>query len=163
MSCWDMPLDIKKFRRDAKQLHAKGQSREDRRETTGATKAIRTALPDIYAMRKEGMQWSVIAAALALQGVVEGKDRIPLTTNGLTARVSQIEQQERKLAAKAPAKPQPQTFGAKVGTPGPKLTLSAELRTKPASHDLPSRSLSPNEDQLRRLAIENVRQILKED
>ena len=46
------------------------------------------------------MQWSAIAAALAAQGIVQGKARIPLTTNRLTALVRQIELQNQKRDAK---------------------------------------------------------------
>ena len=96
-----MPLDPKKLRKDARRLQGARPDTTVGRETTGTTRAIRTALPDIYDLRNDGVSWPAIADALAIQGVVQGKDRIPLTTNRLTAIVSQIEEQERKKASKA--------------------------------------------------------------
>lgn len=93
-------VDYKQFRGDAAKLQVERSKLRSTRETTGTTKAIRAALPHIYGLREDGVQWAVIAAALAAQGIVQGKARIPLTTNRLTALVRQIELQNQKRAAK---------------------------------------------------------------
>lgn len=95
-----MTLDLKRLRIDASRFQTERLKSRSSRETTGTTKAIRAALPQIYSLREDGVQWSAIAAALAAQGIVQGKARIPLTTNRLTALVRQIELQNQKRAAK---------------------------------------------------------------
>ena len=95
-----MTLDLKRLRIDASRFQIERSKSRSSRETTGTTKAIRAALPEIYSLRKDGVQWSAIAAALGAQGIVQGKARIPLTTNRLTALVRQIELQNEKRAAK---------------------------------------------------------------
>jgi aspartokinase len=97
-----MSLDIKRLRADASKLQDELSKSPSSRETTGTTKAIRAALPEIYKLREQGMKWSVIAAAMAAQGIVQDKERAPLTTNRLTALVRQIElQNERRNAKRA--------------------------------------------------------------
>lgn len=95
-----MTLDLKRLRADASKLQNERSKSRSSRETTGTTRAIRAALPEIYKLREDGVQWSVIAASLAAQGIVQGQDRIPLATNRLTALVRQIELQNEKRAAK---------------------------------------------------------------
>src|SRR5579859_486079 len=95
-----MTLDIKRLSRDASRFQAERSMSPSSRETTGTTKAIRDVLPQIYSLREAGVQWSAIASALAAQGIVQGKARIPLTTNRLTALVRQIELQNQRRAAK---------------------------------------------------------------
>jgi hypothetical protein len=95
-----MTLDFKRLCIDASSFQTERSKLRSSRETTGTTKAIRAALPQIYSLREDGLQWSAIAAALAAQGIVQGKARIPLTTNRLTALVRQIELQNEKRAAK---------------------------------------------------------------
>lgn len=93
-------MDFKRLRIEASKFQTERSKSRSSRETTGTTKAIRAALPHIYSLREDGVQWSAIAAALAAQGIVQGKARIPLTTNRLTALVRQIELQNEKRAAK---------------------------------------------------------------
>jgi hypothetical protein len=151
-----MPLDPKQLRQDARRLQ---DARPVGRESTGTTKAIRTALPVIYQLRKDGVSWPVIADALAVQGVVQGKDRIPLKTKRLTAIVRQIEVQDRKKANKA---------GNRVRSDAPhhpaeptlRLSLSADLPTRPAPLDPQP---SSTEDELRTAALENIKSVLKKD
>jgi hypothetical protein len=96
-----MPLDQKQLRADAKRLH-RARSSTSGKGITGTTSAIRAALPAIRDLREGGVAWAAIAEALAEQGVVQGKDRIPLTERRLTALVSQIEAQDRrKLESRA--------------------------------------------------------------
>ena len=80
-----MALDPKRLHEDAKRLQKARLPTIAGRETTGTTRAIRAALPVIYQLREEGVSWSAIASALADQGVVQGRDRIALTTHRLTA------------------------------------------------------------------------------
>lgn len=154
-----MPLDPKQLRQDARRLQNARPGTSVGRESTGTTRAIRTALPVIYQLRKDGVSWTAIAEALAVQGVVQGKDRIPLTTNRLTAIVSQIEEQDRKKANKA---------GNRVRSDAPhhpaepvsRLSLSSDLTTRPASLDPRP---SSTEDELRTAALENIKSVLKKD
>jgi len=154
-----MTLDLKRLRTDASRLQTERSKSRSSRETTGTTKAIRTALPEIYKLRKDGVQWSAIAAALAAQGIVQGKDGVPLTTNRLTALVRQIELQNEKRAAKAPKK----GAGAsskKFAMQNQRLSLSPELGAETrAVEGRPPQS----EDEIRRLAFERVQRMTEKD
>lgn len=154
-----MPLDPKKLRQDAKRLQAARPPSTVGRETTGTTAAVKAALPVIYQLRQDGVSWPVIAQALADQGVVQGKDRIPLTTNRLTALVSQIEQQARRKALKASNRNRSDT-AAPPGAPARSLSLSAELATRSGVSDP---APSSTEDELRRAALDNLRDVLKKE
>jgi hypothetical protein len=154
-----MPLDPKQLRQDARRLQDARTGTTVGRESTGTTRVIRTALPVIYQLRKDGVSWPAIADALAAQGVVQGKDRIPLTTKRLTAIVSQIEEQDRKKANKA---------GNRVRRDAPhhpaeptrRLSLSSDLTDRPAPLDPQP---SSTEDELRTAALENIKSVLKKD
>lgn len=154
-----MPLDPKKLRQDAKRLQSARPGSMIGRESTGTTRAVRTALPVIYQLRQDGVSWPAIAEALAAQGVVQGKDRIPLTTNRLTALVSQIEQQEHKKASKAGNRRRGDAVNPPA-EPVKRLSLSPDLVTRPVPFD-PDPSLS--EDELRRAALENIQDVLKKE
>jgi hypothetical protein len=151
-----MPLDPKQLRQDARRLQ---DARPVGRESTGTTKAIRTALPVIYQLRKDGVSWPAIADALAVQGVVQGKDRIPLTTKRLTAIVSQIEVQDRKKANKA-GNPGRSDAPNRPTEPARRLSLSPDLTTRPVP---PDPQPSSTEDELRSAALENIKSVLKKD
>jgi hypothetical protein len=141
-------LDLKRLRADASKLQNERSKSRSSRETTGTTRAIRAALPEIYKLREDGVQWSVIAASLAAQGIVQGQDRTPLATNRLTALVRQIELQNEKRAAKR-AKKGVVTRAEKVAMQNPHLSLSPELGQKTrAVGGRPPQS----EDEIRRLA-----------
>ena len=92
--------DFRQLHADALKFETEQSKSRSSRERTGTTKAIRAALGHIYRLREDGIKWSAIAAALAAQGIVQGKARVPLTTNRLTALVRQIEVQNQKRAAK---------------------------------------------------------------
>jgi hypothetical protein len=154
-----MPLDPKKLRKDARRLQGARPDTTVGRESTGTTRAIRTALPDIYDLRKDGLSWPAIAGALAIQGVVQGKDRIPLTTNRLTAIVSQIEEQERKKASKAGNRNRSDVV-QRHAEPARRLSLSPDLTTPTEPSDL---QRSSTEDELRSAALENIKSVLKKD
>jgi hypothetical protein len=162
-----MALDHKRLRRDAKRLQDKRSKSRSGRRTTGATEAVRTALPEIYKLRDQGVLWSDIAKALGEQGVIEGKKRVPLTTNGLTARVSQIEQQIENAAAKKPKKLPPVSPSETNALQSKRnalqkhhLALSDELAAD--THTTDGRS-SQSEDDLRRVAFEKVQRMTKKD
>ena len=125
-----MPLDPKKLRKDARRLQGARPDTTVGRESTGTTRAIMTALPDIYDLRKDGVPWPAIAGALAIQGVVQGKDRIPLTPNRLTAIGSQIEEQERKKASKAGNRNRSDAV-QRPTEPARRLSFSPDLLTRP--------------------------------
>ncbi|XUJ36332.1 hypothetical protein ACQ5SK_15705 [Bradyrhizobium japonicum] len=154
-----MTLDIKRLRADASRLQNERSKSRSSRETTGTTRAIRAALPEIYKLREDKVQWSAIAAALAAQGVVQGKDQTPLTTNRLTALVRQIELQNEKRAAKTARKgvsPKAQKFAMQ----NQRLSLSSELKAETqAVEDRPSES----QDDIRRLAFERVQRMTEKD
>lgn len=154
-----MPLDPKKLRLDAQRLQKTRPLSLVGRETTGTTKSIRDALPVIRQLRKDEVSWAAIAQALADQGVVQGKDRIPLTTSRLTALVSQIEAQERKRALKAGSRDRRDTTKLQA-EPARQLTLSPDLVSPAGTSDLQPHS---TEDELRRAAFERLQTVLKKD
>ena len=154
-----MALDPKRLHEDAKHLQKARLPTIAGRETTGTTRAIRAALPVIYQLREEGVSWSAIASALADQGVVQGRDRIALTTHRLTALVSQIEDQTRNKARKDAGRVRTDAVERK-SDPVRKLTLSADLVTRPEPTARPATS---TEDELRRAAFENLKHVLKKE
>src|SRR6202022_909230 len=154
-----MPLDPKQLRQEARRHQNARPDTTVGREGTGTTRAIRTALPVIYQLRKDRVSWSAIAEALAVQGVVQGKDRIPLTTNRLTAIVSQIEEQDRKKASKAGNRARSDAPNRPTG-PARRLSLSSDLTTPPVPSDPQP---SSTEDERRVAALKNIRSVLKKD
>ncbi|WP_371420027.1 hypothetical protein [Tardiphaga sp.] len=155
-----MTLDLKRLRADAAKLQTTQSKRVSMRETTGTTKAIRAALPEIYKLRDQKTEWSVIAAALAAQGVVQGKDRTPLTTNRLTALVRQIEHQAEKRQAKQLNKKGSMARPRKNALQIRHLSLSPDLKADTrAADERPSQS----EDEIRRLAFERVQRMTEKD
>lgn len=154
-----MPLDSKKLRQDAMRLQKARGTLSVGRETTGTSKAVRQALPIIHQLRKDGVSWAVIAQALAEQGVVQGKDRIPLTTGRLTALVSQIEAHQRKKALKAGPRDRGDTV-ERSAEPVKRLTLSPDLAGSAEASNVP---LLSTEDDLRRAAFEKLQAVLKKE
>ena len=146
-----MPLDSKKLHQDALRLQKARQ--------VGTTKAVRDALPVIRELRKKEVSWAAIAQALAEQGVVQGKDRIPLTTSRLTALVSQIEALERKKALKFGDRDRADTTARPV-RPAHRLTLSADLIRPAGTSDFQRPS---TEDELRQAAFEKLQTVLKKE
>jgi hypothetical protein len=148
-----MSLDIKRLRADASKLQDELSKSPSSRETTGTTKAIRAALPEIYKLR-------VIAAAMAAQGIVQDKERAPLTTNRLTALVRQIELQNERRNAKRARKAAITASPKKIAMQNRYLSLSPDLRADTRAAD----SRSPqSEDQIRRLAFERVQRMTEKD
>lgn len=145
-----MPVDPKKLHQDALRLEKARQ--------VGTTKAIRGALPVIRELRKKGVSWAAIAEGLAEQGLVQGKDRIPLTTSRLTALVSQIEAQERKKALKAGRDRGDTT--KRQEEPALRLALSPDLVSPVEASDLEPHSA---EDELRQAAFEKLQTVLKKE
>lgn len=154
-----MPLDSKKLRQDALRLQKVRGTSSIGRETTGTSKAVRESLPTIHQLRRDGVSWAVIAQALAEQGVVQGKDRIPLTTGRLTALVSQIEAQQRKKALKFGARDRGDTI-ERAAEPVKRLTLSPDLAVSTETSEISPLS---TEDDLRRAAFEKLQTVLKKD
>ena len=154
-----MTLDLKRLRGDAISLQNEQSKTRPSRETTGTTKAIRSALPEIYKLRDQGIKWCVIATALAAQGIVQGKDRSPLTTNRLTALVRQIELQNEKRDTKR-AKKHGVPTAQKNAMQNQRLSLSSDLKAD--THTTVDRS-SQSEDEIRRLAFERVQRMTEKD
>jgi hypothetical protein len=155
-----MTLDLKRLRADAANLKTARSTSGSSRETTGTTKAIRAALPEIYKLRDQDVQWADIAAALAAQGVVQGKDRTPLTTNRLTALVRQIELQTEKRQAKKLKTTPPIARSSKSALQTRHLSLSSDLKADTRAAD---ERLYQSEDEIRRLAFEHVKRMTKKD
>lgn len=155
-----MAVDLRRLRRDSKQLQEKRTKSHSRRATTGATDAIRAALPEIYKLREQGVLWSEIAKALGQQGIVAGKKRLPLTTNGLTARVTQIEQQYKNAAAVKFEISQLASASKTNALQKHHLALSKEFAADTRTTD----SRSPqSEDDLRRSALKRVQRMTRKD
>lgn len=154
-----MSLDPKKLRQDAQRLHGARSATGVGRETLGTTKAVRAALPVIYELRKTGVSWPAIAEALGAQGVVQGRDRVPLTTNRLTALVTQIEDQVRRKAAKVVHRNRNDTTEKAAGPVRP-LTLSPDF-----ANVFPDTSQPPTStaEGLRRDALQRLQTILKKE
>ncbi len=151
-----MALDPKRLLKDAKRLQKARLPTRAGHETTGTTRAIRAALPVIYQLREDGVSWSAIAAALADQGVVQGRDRIPLTTHRLTALVSQIEDQARNKAGNRVRSDTP----LRPIEPARRVSLSSDLARRPVA---PDPQPSSTEDEIRSAALENIKSVLKKD
>ncbi|MBW5435353.1 hypothetical protein FXB41_11350 [Bradyrhizobium canariense] len=154
-----MPLDHKKLRQDAQRLQDARTASPLGQETTGATKVIREALPAIRQLREDGVSWPAIAEALAAQGVVQGKDRIPLTAKRLTALISQIEARGRRKAAKKANRDRGDT-AMRPAEPFKRLTLSPDLASSAEASNVP---LPSTEDDLRRAAFEKLQTVLKKE
>lgn len=155
-----MTLDLKRLRADAANSKTARSTSGSSRETTGTTKAIRAALPEIYKLRDQQVQWADIAAALAAQGVVQGKDRTPLTTNRLTALVRQIELQTEKRQAKQSQKKTPIARLSENALQSRHLSLSSDLKADTRAAD---KRPSQSEDEIRRLAFERVKRMTEKD
>jgi hypothetical protein len=155
-----MTFDPKKLRKDAQRLQGDRPEVTVGRESIGTTRAIREALPDIYKLRKDGLSWPAIAGALAIQGVVQGKDRIPLTTNRLTAIVSQLEEQERKKASKVSSRAIRSDAPNHPTEPARRFSLSSDLISRPASS---APNPSSTEEELRHAALKNIQNLLKKE
>ncbi|WP_398464769.1 hypothetical protein [Tardiphaga sp.] len=153
-----MPLDPKKLRSDAKRLQ-QARLAAPGRETIGTTSAVRAALPIIYELRNDGVAWSAIADALAKQGVVQGKDRVPITTHRLTALVNQIESQDRRRSEKN-ARPRGDTVATiEVERVKPRLLQDAVALSSSSTPVEPAAS----EHDLRAAAFEKLQSILKKE
>lgn len=154
-----MSLDPKKLRQDAQRLQGARSASGVGRETLGTTKAVRAALPVIYELRKTGVSWPAIAEALGAQGVVQGRDRVPLTTNRLTALVTQIEDQARRKAEKVNNRSRSDSAVQPVERAKP-LSLSPDLANS-TSHN--SQQPSSTEEDLRRDAFQRLQSVLKKE
>ncbi|RQH06876.1 hypothetical protein [Bradyrhizobium sp. RP6] len=95
-----MAIDPRKFKADASRLAVQQKAKDWRGGRTGATDMISAALPAIKELREQGIAWSVIAAALAAQGAVQGIDRQPLTGRRLCALISAINKREERRERK---------------------------------------------------------------
>ncbi|ACS39711.1 MULTISPECIES: hypothetical protein [Methylorubrum] len=167
-----MSLDLSALRRAAKRLQAAHDARSDARRTTGATALIRAALPEIRRLRDaEGLPWAVIAAALAEQGVRQGRDGQPITADRLIALVRHVEGQQVRAATRQAERagrpdltgtlaPAPATQPEPQAPPRGKPRLAPELQSRPpaASDEAPL-----SEAEIRRLQAEKHRHLFKKD
>lgn len=145
-----MKTDTEQLLADANRLReARKGSRSLGR--TGATQIITAVLPAIQQLREQGVEWDVIAAALAEQGAVQGADRKPLTGRRLCALMSAINRREARRARRARVRldvvPRRDAAG---------ITIAPELAVK-------SRRLATtfSESELRAEAFANLQSLLK--
>lgn len=150
-----MPLDEKQLKADAERLQKARVTTSGRIGPLGTSAAVRAALPAIRNLRQKGVAWSVIAQALAQQGVVQGKDRIPITERRLTGLVNQIEAQESRRR-QAQAQPRLDTT-ASPGSEQLALGLSSD---KPAQEEPAVKHKPEAEHELRAAAFAKLQHSL---
>lgn len=95
-----MPIDPERLRRDVEvRRAARGRGvGPDGKPRTGAMTAVRQQLAEIEKLRGEGATWVDIAAALTVQGIVQGNGA-PLTGRHLTALIASIRRQDAHRGA----------------------------------------------------------------
>lgn len=155
-----MAIDPKQLQRDARSF----QKVRRRQKGDGTTAAIRAALPIIYKLRAEGVLWSEIAAALGKQGVTQGsgKKRTPITTNRLTSIMRQIEQEIER--ADQPKSRQPSIKNRQTPQNNALQNRSVSLALELKAQVKPSEArTTPNEEDLRRAALDKIQGVLKKD
>jgi hypothetical protein len=165
-----MSLDLPALRRAVKRLKAAHDARPDARRSTGATALIRAALPEIRRLRDaEGLPWAVIAAALAEQGVRQGRDGQPITADRLIALVRHVEGQKARATARQagraerpdlPGIPAPAAQPEPQAPPHKKPRLAPELQSRltAVSEEAPL-----SEAEIRRLQAEKHSHLFKKD
>ena len=167
-----MSLDLTALRRAVKRLKATHDARPDARQSTGATALIRAALPEIRRLREvEGLPWAVIAAALAEQGVRQGREGLPITADRLIALVRHVEGQQARAATRQAGRggqpdlaetlaPLPSVQPEPQALPHGKPRLAPELQARPktASDEAPL-----SEAEIRRLQAEKHSHLFKKD
>lgn len=152
-----MAIDPNKLQRDAKSLHKTRQ----RHHGDGTMSAIRTALPAIYRLRKKGVLWREIAAALAKQGVTQGKgkDRKPITVHRLTSLVTQIERGAANERANHPVHLS-NPSAKRNALQNPSVSLALDLSAKGKAR---GRKSTLDEEDIRRAALRRVQSLLRKD
>lgn len=150
-----MAIDPSKLQRDAKNI------RRTRRRNSGdgTMAAIRTALPTIYQLRKDGVLWREIAGALAKQGITQGKGkkRMPITVHRLTSLVTQIERGTAKARTDHPARPSLPN-AKRNALQNPSLSLAVELNAKGKAR---GRKSTLDEEDIRRAALKRIQDVLR--
>ena len=181
-----MAIDRKRLRREAKAAEKARPPRSVGRPTTGALAAVEANLDTIHALRKDGVRWAAIAAALSEQGVHQlvGGERRPLTAARLTALVHSIEKRQALASARRAGRAtRPGLVGGATSTDGtigamdrPERPIEAKVdRLPPRSVELApelQRSANPDhgsdvpphadEEELRRSRLAAVRRLTKD-
>ena len=159
-------IDRKRLLRDARKGEKKRPLPSVGRETVGIVRAVRELLPTIRELRAEGVRWAVITEALNGQGIYPpGPDgqAILLTTNRLTAMVSDLERREANKDKRAGIRStRPGLVQPNVSKTSPKtVTLSPELQ-RPAKtpDDIPPVFDTEEDIRLRHLA--GIQHLLKD-
>jgi hypothetical protein len=101
----NMSIDSRRLTKDCVSAQAALAARGHVLRRTGATAVIEPILPLIRELRTQKHSWAAIAAGLSAQGVVQGKDREPITARRLTALISaiikRVRRHEERLAGRA--------------------------------------------------------------
>jgi hypothetical protein len=153
-----MMLDSKRLTKDSADAQAATAANGHARHT-GATAVIEPVLPLIYELRARKHSWAAFAAALAKQGVIQGKDREPLTGRRLTALIAAINKrmrrQDERLAGRAKRRDL---------APIPKQTHTPALSTDLSAPAATPTIVAASEEDFRRQEFEDrVRSLLQED
>ena len=123
---------------------------------TGVTKAVSTALPEIQKLRSEGVRWAAIAAALAEQGIFEGRNKQPISERRLSALFSQVIARDCARIERSRARTRRPDLVAAGPVTKPSLKLAPEL-TAPKKVDKPPIT----EEQIRRDQLSAIQHLLK--
>jgi hypothetical protein len=150
-------LDSSRLVREAHKAQAARPTGVVGRETTGVTRAVRSALPVIHNLRLDNVTWAAIAAAMSEQGLSQS-DGSPLTASRLTAIVSQVERQLRRPEGSAAARRR----RADVAQFGSRVPASS---THPSIVAMQSPGLpdAPTEEVLRRAALAELHSMLRKE
>ena len=146
-------IDRRRLLKDAPRLD---RSLPRRKENTGATAAVAAALPEILAMRADGVRWVAIAAALAKQGVVQGDDRRPISANRLTSIVHDLQQRKQVQKERVQKRADRPDLMKAPSAPKTPLMLAPELTT---SNQLEQNEIT--EEEIRRDNLARIQHLLK--
>ena len=125
-------IDKKRLLQDARKAEKERPLPSVGRETVGIVRAVRELLPIIRKLRVEGVRWAAITDALNDQGVYPpGLNGQPvlLTTNRLTAIVSDLERRQSNKSKRASAR------SARLGLMAPNVSQTSP-KTVALSHEL---------------------------
>lgn len=92
-------MDLKKLSADVKILKAKRTPSPIGRTKTGATAVLRKHFAEFKRMHEDGVKWTEIAAALAVQGIKQG-DGEGITGRRVTALMKNIARQNENESRK---------------------------------------------------------------
>ena len=158
-------IDRKRLLHDARKAEKERPLPSVGRETVGIVRAVRELLPTIRKLRAEGVRWAAIAEALNDQSVYPpGPDGEPvlLTTNRLTAIVSDLERRQTNKSKRALARSNRPGLVPNVSKTSPKtIALSPELQRSAKTSGDTTVAFESEED-IRRRNLAAVQHLLKD-